>query len=92
MLLRATGLETGIDPELEVFSYPDRRLLAANYRWATSVFAAELQQKQFVPPQQTDAATIAEFTQGLLTVELTKAVNSRSGRGIVEIYEMTTFK
>ncbi len=91
MLLRAMALETGIDPELEVFSYPDRRLLATNYRWATSTAQLELQQKQLVPPRETDAATVTELSQGLLTVEVTKARNTHSGRSIVEIYEMTVF-
>jgi hypothetical protein len=92
MLLRAIALETGIDPELEAFSYPDRRLLAANHRWATSTAQLELQQKHLVPPRDTDAATVTEFSQGLVTVEVTKATNSQSGRSIVEIYEMTAFQ
>jgi hypothetical protein len=85
------GLEAGIDPELEVFSYPDRRLLATNHRWATSAAQLELQQKHLVPPRETDAATVAELSQGLFTVEVTKAATSQSGKSLVEIYEMTVF-
>ena len=91
MLLRAAGLETGIDPELEVFSYPDRRLLATNHRWATSAAQLELQQKHLAPPRETDAATVAELSQGLFTVEVTRAAKSPFGRSIIEIYEMTVF-
>jgi len=91
MLLRTMGLEAGIDPELEVFSYPDRRLLATNHRWATSAAQLELQQKHLVPPRETDAATVAELSQGLFTVEVTKAATSQSGKSLVEIYEMTVF-
>jgi len=91
MLLRASGLEAGVDPELEIFSYPDRQLLAANYRWATSAAQLELQQKRLVPPRETDAATLTKLSQGLFTVEVTRAAKSNSGRSIVEIYEMAIF-
>ncbi|MEZ5673370.1 MAG: hypothetical protein R3E08_13725 [Thiotrichaceae bacterium] len=92
ILLRISALKDGVDPELELFSYPDRRLLATNYRWTTSAAQSELQQKHLAPPHETDAATLVDLPKGLFTVEVIKAPNSQSGRSIVEIYEMTAFQ
>ena len=90
LLVRASGIDE-IDPDVAIFSYPDRKLLANNAQWITVPTAAELTQKHLAPARQTDAAMIIALPPGLLTVEIGRQSRSAMGRAIIEVYDMNAF-
>ena len=90
LMVRASSIDGKVDPQLDIFTYPDRKLLGSNDSWATDLAAAELTQKKLAPAHATDAAMIINLPPGLFTMEITSK-NGGSGAGIIEVYDMAVF-
>ncbi|MEZ5671762.1 MAG: hypothetical protein R3E08_05020 [Thiotrichaceae bacterium] len=89
-MVRASSVDGAVDPMVEIYTYPDRKLLGSNDSWATSTAAAELTQKKLAPARATDAATIISLPPGLFTMEVTSR-NGGSGASVIEVYDMAVF-
>lgn len=89
-MVRASSVDGLVDPQVEIYTYPDRKLLGSNDSWATSTAATELTQKKLAPARATDAATIIELPPGLFTMEVTSK-NGGSGASVIEVYDMAVF-
>jgi YVTN family beta-propeller protein len=90
LMVRASSIDGKVDPQLDIFTYPDRKPLGSNDSWATDLAAAELTQKKLAPAHATDAAMIINLPPGLFTMEITSK-NGGSGAGIIEVYDMAVF-
>lgn len=90
-MVRASSVNGAVDPMVEIYTYPDRKLLGSNDSWATDPGAAELTQKKLTPAHATDAAMIISLPPGLFTAEVTSK-NGGSGNNVLEIYDMAVFQ
>ncbi|MEZ5671043.1 MAG: YncE family protein [Thiotrichaceae bacterium] len=90
VMVRASSVDGAVDPLVEIFTYPDRKLLGNNDSWATDPAATELTQKKLAPARATDAATILSLPPGLFTMEITSK-NGGSGANVIEVYDMLVF-
>jgi hypothetical protein len=89
-MVRASSVNGAVDPLLEIYTYPDRKLLGSNDSWATDPAAAELTQKKLAPARATDAAMIINLPSGLFTAEVSSK-NGGSGANVIEVYDMAVF-
>jgi len=80
------GLDTALDPRIEVLTFPDRQLIGRNNDWAEHASAAEMQQYQYVPPTASDAGMIVNLTAGYYTIEM--APTGQAGIGLLEIQQL----
>ncbi len=80
------GLNTALDPRIEVLTFPDRQLIGRNNDWAEHSSATEMQQYQYVPPASTDAGMIINLTAGYYTIEM--APMDQAGIGLLEIQQL----
>jgi hypothetical protein len=84
-------VDGAVDPTLEIYTYPDRKLLGSYETWNTDpATAIELTQKKLAPARTTDAATIIQLSPGLYTMEVSSKNNS-SGATVIEVYDMAVF-
>lgn len=91
VLVRAASVDGAVDPTLEIYTYPDRKLLGSYETWNTDpATAIELTQKKLAPARTTDAATIIQLSPGLYTMEVSSKNNS-SGATVIEVYDMAVF-
>jgi len=89
-MVRVSSVDGTVDPQVEIYTFPDRRLLERNDSWATSSAAAELTQKKLAPAHATDAATIINLPSGLFTMEVSSK-NGGSGANVIEVYDIAIF-
>ncbi len=68
--LAAAGVATSLDARIQVYTYPDRQLLAENDSWGSGSSASELQSLNLNPPHSSDAALIMALPKGAYTVEV----------------------
>lgn len=80
------GLNTALDPRIEVLTYPDRQLVGRNNDWAEHATAAQLQQYAYAPPTASDAGMIVDLTTGYYTIEV--APMDQSGIGLLEVRQL----
>ena len=90
VMIRISSVGGAIDPFVEIYTYPDRKLLGSNDSWATDPAVTELTQKKLAPAHVSDAATIINLPPGLFTIEITSK-NGKSGVNIIELYDMAVF-
>jgi hypothetical protein len=91
VLIRAASVDGVTDPIVEIYTYPDRKLLGSNDSWnADPATAMELTQKKLAPARNTDAATIMQLAPGLYTMEVSTK-NGNSGATVIEVYDMAVF-
>jgi uncharacterized protein YkwD len=86
--LAAAGVATNLDARIQLYTYPDRQLLATNDSWGSGSSASELQSLNLAPPHSTDAALIIELAKGAYTVEVVPL--STTGIGLIEVFEAPT--
>ncbi len=72
VLVRASSVDGATDPAVEIYTYPDRKLLGSNDSWNIDpATAIELTQKKLAPARNSDAATIISLLPGLYRTGLT---------------------
>jgi hypothetical protein len=83
--LVSAGVATNLDARIQVYTYPDRKLIASNDSWGSGSSASELQSLNLAPPHSSDAALIMELGAGAYTVEVVPV--STTGIGLIEVFE-----
>jgi hypothetical protein len=83
--LAAAGVATNLDARIQVYTYPDRQLIAENDSWGNDSNASELQNLNLNPPHGMDAALIMELGAGAYTVEVVPLATT--GIGLIEVFE-----
>jgi hypothetical protein len=83
--LTSAGVSTNLDARIQVYTYPDRTLLAQNDSWRSGSSASELESLKLAPLDSTDAALIMELGAGAYTVEVVPI--STTGIGLIEVFE-----
>ncbi|MEZ5671191.1 MAG: hypothetical protein R3E08_01965 [Thiotrichaceae bacterium] len=91
VLVRASSVDGSVDPAVEIYTYPDRKLLGTNDSWNVDPsMTIELTQKKLAPARNTDAATMIQLAPGLYTMEVSTK-NGNSGATVLEVYDMAVF-
>jgi hypothetical protein len=82
------GVNTALDAKVEVYTFPDRRLVASNDNWQDGVDAVTLQQNGHAPASPFDAALYVNLTTGSYTIDVKPSGYGNPGVGLVSAYEV----
>lgn len=82
------GVNTALDAKVEVYTFPDRRLVASNDNWQDGSDAAALQQNGHAPVSPLDAAMYVNLTTGSYTIDVKPSGYGNPGVGLVSAYEV----